>query len=507
MVYRILVCVILLVPALSMAQKKVRLKQAETMRGGVENGNRMDWVIGKVIFTQNQTTIYCDSAIFHRSKNAIEAFGNIRILDGDSVTVTALNLYYDGDKKIAFLRKDVVFNKLKTATLYTDFLDFDRNKNIATYFNGGKVVDSTNTLTSRKGYYNVTTNMSSFKKEVVGVNKDYTLTGDTLQYNTKTKIIYFRDFTTVKDKEGGIAYYQNGFYDTNKKLSALSQGDIESESYKLKADTYFLDDQLKQYKARGNVVMTSKEENLIVYGDFGDYDRKNGITKVYGHSYLVKVADNNDTLYLSADTLVSIENTDPAKKRMLAYNNVLVYKSNLQGTADSVAYLPSDSTIYFYQNPVLWSEENQMTADSIWIQLNNGSIDKLYMLMNAFVISEDTLKNFNQIKGRKMVAHFKKDAINFVDVQGNGESLYFALEDIESKEVPIKILATIGMNKIICSNMKINFIEGKLNNISFYVNPDASFVPPHELKKEDQQLKGFVWRSEKRPKKRDVKKN
>ena len=500
MMHRFLLLILILSIQLSVsAQRRVQLKSADTMRGGTTKEERFDWVIGNVIFEQNQTIIYCDSAIFRRSKNMIEAFGKIRIQDGDSVSVTASKLDYDGNKKIAYLRKNVVFNKLQTATLYTDFLDFDRVKNVATYFNGGKVVDSTNTLTSRKGYYNVTSNMASFKKEVHGVNKDYELTADTLQYNTRSKVIHFQSFTTLRDKEGGVAYYQNGFYDTNQKLSTLNRGEIETESYKLKGDSYFIDDKIKMYKARGHVAMTSKEENLIVFGDNGDYDKGLGVTKVYGNAYLTKIADNGDSLFLSADTLVSIESDDPKKKRMLAFNNVLIYKSDLQGTADSLSYSPSDSMLYFYNKPVLWSEENQMSADSVWIQLSGGSIDKLFMVMNAFVIAEDTLKNFNQIKGRKMVAQFKDDNIHHVDVQGNGESLYFALEEAEIEEAQVRVLATVGMNKIICSNMKINFLAGKLNNISFYVNPDASFIPPHELKKDDLKLKGFNWRGKERP--------
>ena len=134
----------LLILALSdcVGQRKVKLKQAETLRGSVQDGVRVDWVIGKVVFEQSETTIYCDSAIFNKIKNSIEAYGHIRIVEGDSVTVTASRLTYDGNKKIAYLRRSVVFNKLETATLYTDFLDYDRMKNTARYFNNGKLVDS-----------------------------------------------------------------------------------------------------------------------------------------------------------------------------------------------------------------------------------------------------------------------------------------------------------------------------------------------------------------------------
>src|SRR5438552_16477454 len=113
----------------------------------------------------------------------------------DSVDITSLRMEYDGTKKIAKLRQIVVFEKLKIAKLFTDFLDYYRIKNEARYFNGGKLVDTTNTLNSKKGYYDVRTNLASFKKEVVGVNPDYTWTSDTLQYNSKTRMVYFRDFT------------------------------------------------------------------------------------------------------------------------------------------------------------------------------------------------------------------------------------------------------------------------------------------------------------------------
>ncbi|MEQ8425511.1 MAG: OstA-like protein, partial [Cyclobacteriaceae bacterium] len=389
----------------------------------------------------------------------------------------------------------------------TDFLDYYRNKNEARYFNGGKLVDSTNVLTSNKGYYDINTNLASFKRDVVGVNEEYTMTSDTLQYNSKSKVILFRDHTTIKDKEGGVAVYENGFYDTSKKLSSLNQGEIETPTYKLQGEKYFLNDLKKFYKAVGNVVMTSKEENMVIYGDDGDYDRLKGITKVYGNAYLAKVTDEEDTLFLSADTLVSIESPDPSKKKLLAYNNVKIFKSDLRGIADSVVYIASDSILYFFNDPVLWTEDNQMTADSIRMLITNKTIDRIFLVDNSFVASADSLSHFNQIKGRKMTAYFQDKAINHVEVEGNGESVYFALQEVKQEKDSVGTkpeVITMGMNKIVCSNMKINFKNGKVNNISFYVKPDASFIPPHELKEGDKRLRGFTWREKEKPEKSDV---
>ncbi len=515
--YTILI-LLLLISVSTYAQRKVKLKHANTLVGSVKNGERYDRLIGEVVMVQNKTTIYCDSAHFFKTQNRVEAYGHVHITEGDSVDCTSLELIYEGDKKIAHLRKKVVFTKLGIATLYTDFLDYDREKNKAKYFNGGKLVDTTNVLISKKGYYDIHTNMASFKKDVVGTNPDYTLQSDTLQYNSKTKVIYFKDSTTVKDKEGGTAVYQNGFYDTNQKLSNLNQGQIETPSYRIKGDKYFINDKKKFYKARDRVVMTSKEEKMIIYGDESFYDKVKGISKVYGHAYLAKIMDDKkdndsldnkpqDTLFIHADTLVSIDSKDPKKKRLLAYHHVKIFKKDLQGIADSLAYIAPDSTIHFYKDPVLWTTDNQMTADSIRILLRHKKIDRIYMVSNSFVVSQDTLRNFNQIKGRKMTALFDGKTIHHVVVEGNGESIYYALEEkktVSVDSVITKSNETMGLNKIICSNMKINFKVGKVKNISFYVKPEASFIPPQEWTDGDKRLRGFSWRAAERPQKADV---
>ncbi|MEM7107560.1 MAG: OstA-like protein [Bacteroidota bacterium] len=473
------------------AQKNVNLERAENLYGGVdENGERYNSPVGNVVFKQNETIIYCDSAIFYENTNEIQAFGNVKITDGDSVTITSKKLFYDGESKKAELREEVVFVKLRQLTLYTDFLDYFRLRQEAQYFNGGKLVDSTNVLTSEKGYYLVNTNMASFKKNVVGTNPDYTLESDTLQYNTETNIVYFRDQTKLTDVDGNVFNYEEGFYDTRIKRSNLSSGTIETTSYDLTGDKLFLDDIKKYYTATGNVEMISKEQDIIITGDFSYYDKVKGQAKVYGNALMKKIMQL-DTLYLTADTLVAIENEDPAQKRLLAYHNVDIFKSDLQGIADSLAYVNIDSILYFYDDPVLWTGGNQMTADSINVEIVNNTIDKLNMRVNSFVVSQDTIKNFNQVKGRNMVAFFNSGAINKVDVDGNGESLFFALDDTDTY--------LVGMNKIICSNITINFKDNLADNISFYIKPDASFIPPHELTDDIRRLKNFQWLDEQKP--------
>ena len=66
-----------------LAQKKVKLKKADKLIGGIDKeGKRFDRFVGNVVFEQNETTIYCDSAILFKKENIVNAFGNVRIVEG-----------------------------------------------------------------------------------------------------------------------------------------------------------------------------------------------------------------------------------------------------------------------------------------------------------------------------------------------------------------------------------------------------------------------------------------
>jgi len=480
-----------LVSEFAYSQRKVKLVQAEQLQGGRIDDISYDSFVGNVIFEHKGTNIFCDSAVFYKKTNSLEAFGNVKIDDGDSVTVTSKTLVYSGNEQLAMLRENVIFNKKGQMTLYTDFLDYDRNVEMAYYFNGGRLVDSTNELQSSKGYYQVPVNIASFKQDVVGTNEDFTLKSDTLQYNTKTKIIYFLTHTELTNTEGEVFVYESGTYNSSgDESSVFFQGRIETPSFYLYGNQLISDDASQFYTASDNVKIISKENDIIILGEKAEYFKEEGVVKIFDDA-LLKILSGSDTLYLSADTLVSIDSDLVEDKRLLAYHEVKIFKSDLQGLADSLAYFQFDSTLTFYGDPVIWTEGNQMSADSIDILIKNNTISKLHMVNNGFIISKDTLFNFNQIKGRTIDAVFKDNELKTVYVHGNGESIFFMLAEDNSD--------IIGMNKILCSDMTLNFIASNLNDITFYTNNEGSFIPPHELEEPDTRLSGFQWLEDKKP--------
>ena len=134
---------------------------------------------GKVHFTHVGARLYCDSAYFYEASNSFEAFGHVRMYQGDTLSLVSDYAYYDGNEQMARARYNVVLKNRKT-TLYTDSLDFDRLYDNAYFFEGGKMVDGKTTLTSDWGEYNTKSKMSVFNFDVKMKSPKFYLTTDTL---------------------------------------------------------------------------------------------------------------------------------------------------------------------------------------------------------------------------------------------------------------------------------------------------------------------------------------
>lgn len=473
--------------------------KSESLEGLKINGEDVRQFKGNVQVNQPGKMLYCDLLNSFVQSKRYEAFGNVRIVQDDGSTATSDTLFFFENNQLAKLRGNVTLND-KGKILTTRSLDYHMNEGSAYYYAGGKIVDGKNTLTSTIGEYNRNTKMMIFKKKVRLVSENYTLETDTLRYNTETKIAYFSGPTTITTADG-VLKSNKGEYDTNTETASFEgRSNVNTAEYKLTSDYSTYNKAKDRGFAKGNVVMFSKKDSITIFGDEAIYSKNSGYSKVYGH-VLMKSPAEKDTMFLTADTLLSLGSADPQTgkskaSKLLAYNHVRIFKSDFQAICDSLVYNFADSTIYFYQDPVLWNAGSQLTADSVWLLQKNNAPDKMYMRGNAFIISRDSLKNFNQVKGKNMLAFFNKNQIQRINVNGNGQSIYFALEGDT---------ALTGMNRVNCSNMIVRFKEkNKLKNITFLTKPDAAFIPPHELQEPEKRFKGFKWRVDERPSKKSV---
>ncbi|MEQ9465836.1 MAG: OstA-like protein [Ekhidna sp.] len=492
------VCTILSASLSAYSQKVDRIQyKADDLFEFRKDGEKIRRLIGNVVFVQKTSTMYCDSSYYYVKDNVMEAFGHVKIID-DSVTITSRKLIYNGQDRTAKLRENVVYVK-GDQRLTTEFLDYNMDTEIGNYFNGGKLKDSVNILTSETGYYYGLQDFALFWTNVVLTAPDYTLKSDTLRYNTIPKIAITEGKTTIITEDESILHAKGGTFRTKFDQSEFVDGNIETIDYYMEGDELFFDDLKKYYDAKGNVKLTAKNKDVVITGDKGYSNKNSGVSKVYGNALMKRFLEQ-DTLYLAADTLVSIESEYDSAKRILAYHNVRIWKSNLQGLADSASYFLHDSLLYFYEDPIFWNLKNQLVGDTVIMEVTEKEIKKMDLQQGAFLTTEDTLKNYNQIKGRTMHAFFEKSEINHIYVNGNGESIYYVLDEDDETGA----MSTMGMNRILCSDMTIRFKNEELDNISFYIKPEARFIPPHELTPDVQKLAGFKWRGDERPELKDL---
>ncbi|MBL4668638.1 MAG: hypothetical protein JKY30_05190 [Flavobacteriales bacterium] len=498
----------------SFAQKKsqIEILNANVLEYEELNGIKVKRLIGDVQLKHDDALMFCDNAYIYSNSNTMDAYGHVRIEQGDSLKMFGDSLKYNGNTKVAILRGDIrLINN--DVTLTTNFLDYNRTTNIAYYYGGGTMINQkeNNILTSEQGYYYTDTESFYFKENVVLINPEYKIEADTLNYHSKSEIVKFLGPTTITSNDNFI-YTENGWYNTvTDKSKFYKNAYIFSEEKLIEGDTLYYDRDNGYGEVICNGTVTDTVENLILQGDVIHLFELKDSAMVTQEAMMMQIMDG-DTFYMHADTFIIyrelikidsvlvgdslIMNTDSllmdTTRNMLAYNHAKFYKSDMQGKADSIVYNFSDSTINFYNDPIIWSEENQITGDFIYLITSDNKIDKMFINENSFIISKaDSLRdNYNQIKGKNMIAYFAAQVIHKIDVKQNSETIYYAIDD-DGKY--------IGVNKMSGNDMLIFLKDNEISTITFIKDPEGIMSPLKDVSPKDVILKGFSWRITERP--------
>ncbi len=449
---------------------------------------------GNVIFEHDEALMYCDSALIFQEDNSLEAYGNIKINQGDTISITGDSLFYSGDEKLAKLRGNIFF-KEKDLKLTTNILNYDLNSGVATYHSGGTIVSSENSnkLSSRTGTYNSKTETLFFKDSVRLINPEYTIESDTLTYNTLMEVSYFHGPTFIRSDEN-LIYCEHGWYDTQNEISSFwSNTYIISKEQKLEGDSIYYDRNIGIGEAYGNVQITDTINNVIINGDIAIHDEKNDSSLVTRNAIFTQIEDL-DTLYLHADTLTFKIDSATKRQSFRGFHNVALFKKDLQARCDSIAYNEQDSLMHMFIDPIIWSDENQLTGETITLKKSGGKISNLFIEYEALIVSEVDTNNYNQIKGKTITGYFENNELDQIFVNGNGETIYF-LGD-EGKPVT-------DMNKSICTNIEIKLDSSQIQTIKFITKPSSKMSPISSLSEKEKKLEGFHWKVSDRPKSRE----
>ena len=483
-------------PAKTQNRKKIELVYADedVMIREEQTDTDVHHIIGNVKFRMNESTLTCDSAHYMPEKMQIIAFSRAHIEQGDTLDLYGNYMFYDGKIDIADVMGDVELIDKETH-LYTSAIKYDVKNQVANYDKRGRITNGDKTLTSIIGVYYVNQNLFHFKDSVKVVNPDYVMTSDTMNYNTETETVHFTGPSEVRG-DSIYMYCERGWYDTKSKNSAIWRNAlIDNFKNRLRGDSLFYNDSTGFGEGYRNVIIDDTASNVFIQGNYALYNKYPEKYFMTDRAVFVQVT-NDDSLFLHADTLTAItvkKDSLTDYKLVKAYYKCRIFSKDIQAMCDSLTFSFQDTVIKLYDNPVIWSEQNQLTADSMSLFTKNQQTDKLELYNASFVTSRIDTVRFNQIKGDNLTAYFKDDEVYKIDIKGNGESIYYLIDGEE----------LAGLNKSKSANIQILINEGQVTDVIEEQNPTGIIDPPQQLNPKEPKLEGFRWLDMYRPRKKE----
>ena len=468
---------------------------------------------GGVVLRHGNATMTCDSAYLNEDDQIFEAFGEVHMVQGDTVHMYSRYLYYDGVSKLARLRHNVHLAN-KTTDLYTDSLDYDRIADIAYYFEGGTITDAQNTLTSDYGQFIPATNDAEFRYNVKLVNDKTTMTTEHLFYNTHTRISSYEGQTLIQSDSGQIVS-QRGIYDVGRDVGILlDRSEVTSGAKTLIGDSIYYDGISKFGEAFGRMELSDTVQKAILYGDYGYFDDKRNYAFATSRAHAEEYSQK-DTLYVSADTLELISlpipdrlrldslraaatqegkaKPDTMQRYLRGYRNVRVFRRDAQAVADSLSYISMDSTLSLYGKPILWSEERQLSGDTTHFYFRSKKLDYVDVLGKALVVEHiDSVDYYNQMSGDSLRAYVQDSTVREILVRGKVESIFYMKEDGTNDYN--------GLNRMTSSTMHVLLDSGKVKK-SIWRGPVEGKAYPLEMASgpDVNRLPLFQWAADRRP--------
>ncbi|MEM7379816.1 MAG: OstA-like protein [Bacteroidota bacterium] len=448
----------------------------------------------QVEFEHQGARLWCDAAVFYQKENKLKAVGNILLKQGDSVQMTSKKIDYDGNTRLAKAREQVILKNAEM-TLRTDTLYFDREKQEAYYNTSGTVIDSANTLTSEIGRYFMELKKYQFLDSVHIKNPDYIVDSERLDYYTTSKNLYMYGPSTITGNTYKM-YCERGFYDTKIESGyGIQNTRIDYNNRIIEGDSLFFDKGSEFASATNNIKVTDTLNNTVIKAHYGEVFKARDSVFATKRGVFIGLVEK-DSMYIHGDTLMVTGK--PEERILRAFRNSKFYKTDLSGKADSIHFEQRTGITQLITDPILWNLENQMTGDSIHLlnDMETDKLDSLKVLNNAFIISQDTIgkTGFNQAKGKDLFGKFIENELKLVDLIKNTEVIYYMYNDDQE---------LVGINKTICSKIRMTLVESDIEDITFITDPDGDIFPEKDLPENSRKLKGFVWRGDERIRSKD----
>ena len=476
--------------------KRVYLVHADELRYNQYQNGDAQVLTGHVHFRHVGANLYCDSANFFQQTNSFEAFGHVRMVQGDTLSLTSDYAYYDGNEQIAQARYNVVLKHRKT-TLYTDSLDYDRMYSFGNFFEGGKLVDNGSTLTSDWGEYHTDSKMAMFYYDVRLRNKKFYLTTDSLFYDTRLSRAHIVGPSNITSGSSHI-YSEDGYYNTKTEMSELfGRSVMKDKGRSLVGDSVYYDSKNGLSHAYSNVVYVDSVNKNKMTGDYCEYNEETGYAMTTKRAVAIDYSQR-DSLYMHADTFKVFTfniNTDSVYRKIHAYNKVRAYRVDVQAVCDSLVYNSQDSCMTMYRDPIVWNNGQQLFGEEIRAYMKDSTIDHVHVVGQAFSVEQlaDSV-HFNQVSSKEMMALFNKGEVYETNATGNVLIVYYPMDDSDS--------TLIGLNYTETPKLRMFLEKRKMKKI-WMEKPTGVLYPMTQIPPSKYFLPGYAWFDYIRPLNRD----
>ncbi|MBP2282526.1 lipopolysaccharide export system protein LptA [Flavobacterium sp. CG_23.5] len=448
---------------------------------------------GNVRVNHDGVVLTCNKAYYFQKENYIKAFGNVQIVQGDTLFLNSKYAEYNGNVKKAFATGNAVMSS-PDATLATDTISFDRNTQEVFYNSQGTITNKENTLQSKSGKYYVAQKKFQFLTAVTITNPTYVIKSNHLDYYSNSGHSYLFGPSTITSKANYI-YTEKGFYDTKKNLAHfVKKSYIKYDDRIIRGDSLYYDRNREFASATRNVKITDSINRAIIKGHYAELYKKKDSVFVTKRAVAINFVEN-DSVYIHGKKLMVTGKE--ANRVIRAFNNVRFYKTDMSGKCDSIHSSSKTALTKMIGNPILWNGESQITGDVMHLIGNNNTqkLDSLKVLNNTFLVSKDTLgTGYNQVKGQNLYGKFEEGKLHDVDIVKNTEVIYYMRND--AKEL-------IGINKNVSSKINLILEKNAIESITFFKQVDGDIYPEKDLPENARKLRGLVWRGDERIKSKD----
>lgn len=445
---------------------------------------------GNVSFRHKGMHLTCDSAYFYENTNSFQAFGHVKMRQGDTLTLSGDRAYYDGNDELGHVYENVILTHRKSR-LYSDTLDYDRMYGVADAYGsaGIKLVEGKDVLTADWGRYFTDTRHSEFYYNVVLTNdQGLRIETDTLYYQNKTSLAHVMGPSTITSKNNRVET-EDSYYNTRTETSQLyGRSTVWNEGKSITADTLIHNDRTGHNECFGNVMYNDTVNRNMLLSQYAIYNDKTGMGYATDSIVVIDYSEK-DTLWMHCDTIrvrTLYINTDSVQREAHCYNHVRAYRRDIQAVCDSLVLLSKDSCATLYKDPIVWNNGSQLLGEKINIYSNDSTIRYVEVLGQALSVEQviDSI-NFNQVASRDMYAYFTDGKLRQNWAVSNVLVVYFPVEESDSSIIGLNYTETDTLKMYIGPDRRLEKIWMSASTGTLYPVTQA---PP-----EKKQLPTFAW--------------